>query len=75
MNTTVGTCGLCGGPVLVPSAWYGLIPTTPTCAHCGASAKPSYGPVLPMERRTDKGAFDMLKNTGTSHIDDHVIKC
>lgn len=46
MNTTVGTCGNCGGPVQVPAAWYATIP--PTCAHCGATAKTDHGPMLPM---------------------------
>jgi hypothetical protein len=49
MNTTVGTCGNCGGPVQVPTAWYGVNEPTPTCAHCGATAKRNYGPTLPMD--------------------------
>lgn len=49
LNTIIGTCGNCGGPVEVPHAWYATIPPTPTCRDCGATAKPSYGPTLPMD--------------------------
>ena len=49
MDTTVGTCGNCGGAVTVPAAWYATIPPTPTCVRCGAAAKMQHGPVLPME--------------------------
>ena len=61
MNTTVGTCGNCGGPVRVPAAWYATIPPTPTCAHCGATAKANHGPVLPMEqpKRTPPGIDEL----------------
>jgi hypothetical protein len=45
---TVGTCGECGGPVVVPIAWWSVIPPVPTCKECGATAKPNYGPVTPM---------------------------
>ena len=44
----VGTCGLCSGPVVLPIAWWGVVPSVPTCRACGAVAKQSYGPVLPM---------------------------
>jgi hypothetical protein len=53
MNTTVGTCGNCGGPVQVPADWYGIEPPTPTCAHCGAVAKSNYGPTIPMNAPRD----------------------
>lgn len=49
MNTTIGTCGSCGGPVQVPTAWYGVVPPTPTCARCGAVARENHGPVVPMQ--------------------------
>ena len=49
MQTTVGTCGLCGGPVQVPTVWYGVNPPQPTCGQCGAVAAPNHGPVLPMQ--------------------------
>jgi len=50
-NITVGTCGVCGGPVCIPSAWYGINPPPKQCSVCGAIAKESYGPVLPMQER------------------------
>ena len=49
-GVSVYTCGNCGGPVKVPAAWYATIPPTPTCAHCGATARMNHGPVLPMEQ-------------------------
>ena len=51
MNT-VGTCGNCGGPVQVPLVWFGTVPPTPTCAHCGATTRANHGPVLPMHPPT-----------------------
>lgn len=49
MKTVVGTCGICGGPVSVPGVWSGIIPPTPTCRDCGATAVPNHGPVMPMK--------------------------
>ena len=49
MDLTVGTCGNCLGPVKVPTTWHSVNPPTPVCAHCGAAAKPNYGPVMAME--------------------------
>lgn len=51
---TVGTCGLCGGPVQVPETWGGSMPPTKRCAYCGATAKPNFGPVLPMQPRPQR---------------------
>jgi hypothetical protein len=48
-KATIGTCGLCGGRVSVPTIWMGIIPPVPMCEECGAVAKPNYGPTLPME--------------------------
>jgi hypothetical protein len=45
---TVGTCGLCEGPVVLPVVWWGVVPPVPTCKNCGATAKQDYGPKLPM---------------------------
>ena len=50
MKNTIGTCSLCGGPVQVPEFWGGCVPPQPTCAHCGAVAKPTYGPTIQMVR-------------------------
>jgi hypothetical protein len=49
MYRTIGTCGNCGGPVQTPTVWHGVVPPTPTCAHCGATALANYGPTIPME--------------------------
>lgn len=49
MNTTIGTCGACGGPVTVPSVWMGVIPPVPTCERCGRQAANGYGPKIPMQ--------------------------
>lgn len=45
---TVGTCGRCNGPVVVPDVWHGIHPPTPQCAHCHAIPIESHGRVLPM---------------------------
>jgi len=52
MYRTIGTCGNCGGPVQTPTVWHGVVPPTPTCAHCGATALANYGPTIPMEPPT-----------------------
>lgn len=43
----IGTCGLCGGRVTVPTVFMSIIPPTPTCESCGAQV--AEGPVLPMK--------------------------
>jgi hypothetical protein len=43
-----GTCSCCGGPVTTPTAWFGVVPPTPTCSRCGAVPVAAFGPVLPM---------------------------
>lgn len=50
--STIGTCSKCGGPVTVPDMWGGPHPAVPKCEGCGARAKNSYGPVIPMEGST-----------------------
>lgn len=50
MDTTIGTCSLCGGRVTVPELWAATIPPVPTCTSCGARQKQPYGPVIEMER-------------------------
>ena len=50
----VGTCSLCGGPVVVPRIWWGVGPfPPPRCQNCGAVAKEDHGPVIPMEPRRE----------------------
>ena len=47
METTIGTCSLCGGPVKVPSYFYG--DPIPTCSRCGATKRKPHGAVIDME--------------------------
>lgn len=49
MNDVIGSCSICGGQVLCPRVWHGVIPPVPTCSQCGATA--SVGPVIPMVPR------------------------
>lgn len=51
-STTIGTCSRCGGPVMVPSVWMGVVPPVPTCARCGATAKQSFGKTIEMEPKS-----------------------
>jgi len=51
-KTCIGSCGLCGGPVCVHTAWGSIVPDTPTCAQCGAIKADNYGPVIPMVKPT-----------------------
>ena len=44
----VGTCSLCGGPVVVPTFYWSVNPPTPTCKSCGATKQKDFGPVIPM---------------------------
>ena len=60
MDREIGQCGNCGGSVVVPTVWLGVIPPVPTCTRCGATAKPK-GPVIEMNP-PDKGK----PQTGTS---------
>lgn len=50
MSNVLGTCSICGGPVMVPEFWGGSIPPTPTCQKCGATKAQPHGPVIPMDR-------------------------
>lgn len=43
----IGTCSLCGGPVVTPDVWHGIQRPPRTCERCGAHAV-DYGPVIPM---------------------------
>jgi hypothetical protein len=54
-HNLVGTCGLCGGPVITPMIWGGSTASRPAafCYHCNARAKPtivaSWGPIIEMQ--------------------------
>jgi hypothetical protein len=56
----VGTCGNCGGPVVVPIYFHSVVMPTPTCRGCGATVKADYGPRLPMNPRRH-GCGDLRK--------------
>lgn len=43
----IGSCSLCGGRVVLPIVWWGVIPPTPTCETCGA-VRDDRGLVIPM---------------------------
>lgn len=49
---TVGTCSICGGPVMIHRDWMCSTPDIPTCANCGAQAANTYGDVIPMKPAT-----------------------
>lgn len=56
-ETTLGTCGNCGGRVVMPLVWHGVGEPPKYCKSCGAT--PSYGPTIPMResqpvKRTDR---------------------
>lgn len=41
----IATCSQCGGDVVIPRVWAGVINPAPQCIQCGATAKTS--PVIP----------------------------
>jgi len=47
-QTTIGSCGHCGGAVTIPTLWGGVEPPIPTCKNCGSEAAVN-GPVIPMK--------------------------
>jgi hypothetical protein len=54
-DKTVGTCSICGGPVVVPTFYWSTIPPVPTCSQCGATpAHPAHGPIIKMQRNPNQ---------------------
>lgn len=49
-TTTIGTYSICGGAVVVPAVWHGVVPPVPKCSRCGAVACEDHGPVIPMKK-------------------------
>lgn len=47
-ETTLGTCGNCGGRVVTPRVWHGVGEPPKYCKSCGA--EPAYGPEIPMRQ-------------------------
>jgi len=50
MDSRIGTCSICGGPVIVPAM---MVNPVPHCANCGAIAQNPHGPIIPMQPRRD----------------------
>lgn len=50
-KVVIGSCSICGGPVLVHEVWHCTIPDVPTCGNCGAIKADNHGPVIPMVPR------------------------
>jgi hypothetical protein len=49
----VGKCSLCGGRVILPTIWWGVVPPRATCEKCGAVEDQDHNlPVIPMKRLT-----------------------
>lgn len=51
-DRVLGSCSICGGSVIIPHIWYGVIPPIPTCISCGATQKNKL-PVIDMEKKRD----------------------
>jgi len=47
----IGKCSLCGGDVVLPVVWSGIVPPTPRCRMCWAEAASPCVPVIPMQQR------------------------
>lgn len=45
METIIGTCSRCGGPVSMPGF---MVNPVPYCKRCGAIARQPHGPIIPM---------------------------
>jgi hypothetical protein len=58
----VGTCGNCGGPVVMNITWLQVEPR-PTCRDCGAMAKNKYGNTIEMEQK-ENGQDTRGRQTG-----------
>lgn len=67
-KTIVGTCSLCGGCVSLPSVFWSVIPPTPTCEGCGATAKSDHGPIIPMSPPTTRTRIRISDNTSECNV-------
>jgi len=54
VDRTAGTCSICGGRVVIPDAWMGMVPPVPTCSRCGARKENPWGPEVKMIRKESK---------------------
>jgi hypothetical protein len=48
----VGTCGKCGGPIVLPKVWSGMCPPE-RCQNCGRAVKPAIGQYGPVREMSD----------------------
>lgn len=48
-ESIIGTCSICGGPVVVPTVWYSTEHPTPQCKRCFAYKDDDFGPVIKMK--------------------------
>lgn len=65
----LGTCSICGGRVVVPTIWWGVVPPEPTCERCNAKAK-DHGPVIEMTPRYRYQTTTITSaGTGAWHFD------
>lgn len=53
-DVIVGTCSICGGPVVIPSIILSTVQPTPFCRKCGARKVEDYGPTIKMEPLSKK---------------------
>lgn len=42
----LGSCGRCGGPIMLGDAWYCVLPEKPRCGVCHAETVGGYGPTI-----------------------------
>lgn len=57
-ETVLGTCSICGGPVVVPTVYHSVNRPIPKCKHCGAIEKQNFGPIIPMIPPKPQPKFD-----------------
>lgn len=71
MEDRIGTCSLCGGPVVVPCM---MVNPTPHCRRCGAIPVTPHGPVIPMQpperpiRRTNWARWNIERMPRPAHL-------
>lgn len=68
-KSIIGTCSICGGAVVVPDIWHGIIAPVPECSSCGAVKRESHGPIIDMAPRPQRIT---TTTTGGAAIWDYV---
>ena len=66
---TIGTCSLCGGAVVVPTAFHSMNPPIPQCVRCKATPRHAHGPVIemqpsPQRAATQQGELEAIARLG-----------